>query len=137
LAAGLTVSLNPSLDVRRWAMLALRWLEVGELPESAIRSAAYAGATGVGWRGSTAMVGQLQHFAFEVMWRPAPAALGYGSLFPDASEDDDQWYWAIQSEQVEWLGMKDRLTRIETHVPVWARRRCIGCNGLPGARCMP
>jgi hypothetical protein len=32
---GLTISLNPSLDVRRWAMLALRWLEVGELFDSA------------------------------------------------------------------------------------------------------
>ena len=114
--AGLTVSLNPSLDVRRWAMLALRWLEVGELPESAsglpptlVQQAL------VVW--INRMVGQLQHIGFEVHVAASPAALGYGSLFPDASEVDDQWYWAIQSEQVEWLGMKDRLTRIETLCP--------------------
>ncbi|HMW98291.1 MAG TPA: PRTRC system protein F [Flavobacteriales bacterium] len=113
---GLTISLNPSLDVRRWAMLALRWLEVGELPESAsglpptlVQQAL------VTW--INRMVGQLQHIGFEAHVAASPAALGYGSLFPDASEDDDQWYWAIQSEQVEWLGMKDRLTRIETLCP--------------------
>ena len=114
--AGLTVSLNPCLDVRRWSSLALRWLEIGELQEEAsglppllVQQALH------GW--INRQVGQLQHFAFEVLVATSSAALSYGALFPDASEADDQWYWAIQSEQVEWLSMKDRLTRIEEACP--------------------
>lgn len=112
----LAINLDPCLDIRRWSSLALRWLEVGELQDD---------ATGLppllvqqaleGWINRHA--GQLQHFAFDVAVAASPAALSYGALFPDAAEDDDQWYWALQSEQVTWFSMKDRLTRIEAACP--------------------
>lgn len=113
---GLTGSLDPCLDIRRWSSLALRWLETGEiqegasgLPSSLVQQAMQ------DW--INRQVGQLQHFAFEALIAASPEALSYGSLFPEASEKDDQWYWALQSEQVGWLSMKDRLTRIEAACP--------------------
>jgi PRTRC genetic system protein F len=94
----------------------LRWLETGELQE---------GASGLppllvqqalqGWINRQA--GPLQYFAFAALVAASPEALSYGSLFPDASEEDDQWYWALQSEQVAWFSMKDSLTRIEAACP--------------------
>jgi PRTRC genetic system protein F len=114
--SALTVNLDPCLDVRRWSLLALRWLEIGELheevaglPPSLVQQALQ------DW--VNRQVGTLQHYSFDVAVAASPAALSYGALFPDAEESEDHWYWALQSEQVTWLSMKERLTRIEAACP--------------------
>ena len=105
-------SFDPCLDLRRWFMLALRWLDAGEIqgdesgmPQSLVQQ------TVARW--INRHVGHLEHFAFEALVATGSEAIGSGLLFSTTPDDDAQWYWALQSEQVVWLSMKERITRIE------------------------
>lgn len=113
---GLAGSIDPCLDLRRWSMLALCWLDAGEIqcdesgmPQSLVQQ------TIARW--INRHVGHLEHFAFEALVATGSEAICDGALFSATPDVDAQWYWALQAEQVVWLSMKERITRIEATSP--------------------
>jgi len=112
----LTGSLDPCLDLRRWFMLALRWLDAGEIqgdesgmPQSLVQQA-FA-------RWINRHAGQLEHFAFGALVATGAEAISYGLQFSTEQDEETRWYWALQSEQVVWLSLKERITHIEATSP--------------------
>ena len=98
-------------------MLALRWLEVGSFPIR--RAVCRLRWCNKRWLWINHMVGQLQHIGFEAHVAASPARhWATDRCFRMPVRTMTSGDWAIQSEQVEWLGMKDRLTRIRRSVPV-------------------